>query len=157
VVHLSGEEAAVINVGIGAALAWGGAAWNQWRTSRHTSRDARADRRRDAYAALILSLDRLERAWMADETLESDDRVQTMGAITGGSLREINEAYVAVLLAGSDGAKKKAKVARNAAWDLNDRIHGRNGGLDVAKLGALLKAFSDAAYEFVQLAERELG
>jgi uncharacterized membrane protein YccC len=156
-VHLSGEEAAAINVGIGAALAWGGAAWNQWRTGRHSRHDARTDRRRDSYAALILSLDGLERAWTATETLEPDDRAQTMGAITGMSLREIHQAYVAVLLADSDEARKKAKAARNAAWDLNDRLHGRNGGLDVPKLGELLNLFSNSSYEFVQLAERELG
>jgi hypothetical protein len=157
VVHITGEEAAAINVGIGAALAWGGAAWNQWRTSRHTRRDERADRRRDAYASLILALDDLERAWRASETLEVDKQAQTMGAITGGSLREIHQAYVAVLLAGSDEARKKAKAAHTAAWDLNDRLRGRDGGLDVTKLGNLLSAFSEATFQFVKLAERELG
>jgi hypothetical protein len=104
VVRITGEEAAVINIAIGAALAWSGAAWNQWRTSRHAGGEARTNRRRDAYAALIIALDHLERAWTAGETLESEYLAHNMGQITGEAVREIHRAYVTVLLAGSDEA-----------------------------------------------------
>jgi hypothetical protein len=156
-VHITGDEIAVIDVVIGGVLGWGGGAWTQWRTSRNARRDARSDRCREAYAALILDLDGLERAWTAGETLEPDDRLKTMGEISGRSIREIHQAYVAVLLAGSEEAKKRAKAARNAAWDLNDRLHGRGGGLNLDTLGDLFAAFSDAARLFVQCAEQELG
>ena len=155
--HISGEEAAGINIAIGAALAWGGAAWNQWRIGRQASADARSDRRRDAYAALILAFDHLNRAWTAGETLESEHLSQNMGEITGGAMREIQQAHVAVLLTGSAEAKRTAKAARNAAWDLNDRLRGRVDRVDAEKLFDLFDAFTLAAKEFVQVAERELG
>ena len=66
--HISGEEAAVINIAIGAGLAWGASAVNQ----RRVRRDALASVRREAYATFILALDHLERAWTAPETLENE-------------------------------------------------------------------------------------
>lgn len=155
--HITGEEAAAINIAIGAAIAWGGGAWNQWRTSRHVREGARSDRRRDAYAALILAFDHLERAWIANGTLEPDYLAQSMVDVTGGALREIQRTYVSVLLTGSSEAKQKAKTARNSAWDLNDRLRVRDDDIDVQKLFAQFDAFSVAAREFVQVAERELG
>ena len=156
-VHISGEEAAAINIAIGAALAWGGGAWNGWRTDRRTTRSAQADRCRDAYSALILAFDHLARAWTASETLEADDLKQNVGAVTGSAVREIQQTYVAVLLVGSDEARKKAKAARDAAWELNDRLSGRGDKTDAPKLFSLLDAFSDAARAFVQVAQHELG
>jgi hypothetical protein len=156
-VHITGNEIGVIDVAIGGVLGWGGGAWTQWRSSRTARLDARSDRCRDSYAALILALDYLERAWTASETLEPDDRVRTMGEITGKSIREIHQAYVTVLLAGSEEARNRAKTARNVAWDLNDRLQGRGDELNLDQLGRLFAAFSDAARSFVQLAEHELA
>ena len=147
----------MLDVVIGGVLGWGGGAWTQWRTSRNTRRDARSDRCREAYAALILALDGLERAWTAGETIELDDRLKTIGQISGRSIREIHQAYVAVLLTGSKEAKNRAEAARNAAWDLNDRLHGRAGGLDHETLGNFVNKFTDAARLFVERVEHELG
>lgn len=80
-----------------------------------------------------------------------------MGELTGGAVREIHRAYVAVLLSGSKKAKAKAKAARTAAWDLNDRLNGQVYGVDgVRNLFVLLEAFRTAAGEFVEVAEQEL-
>ena len=88
---------------------------------------------------------------------QSEHLSQNMGEITGGAMREIQQAHVAVLLTGSAEAKRTAKAARNAAWDLNDRLRGRVDRVDAEKLFDLFDAFTLAAKEFVQVAERELG
>ena len=80
-----------------------------------------------------------------------------MGQVTSGAVREIHRAYVAVLLTGSDEARQKAKAARNAAWDLNDRLRSRGDSIDAPNPFALSDAFGAAAHEFVQVAERELA
>jgi uncharacterized membrane protein YccC len=156
VVRITGEEAAVINVAIGAFLGWGGVTWNQWRTSREARRHARIERGRDAYAALILALDHLYRAWMANETLEPEDLARNMGEVTGRAVREIQRTYVAVMLAGSEEARVKARAAHDAAWELNDRLHGRSeNSTGVQDLFSLFDAFTVATNGFVRAAEAE--
>ncbi len=66
--HISGEEAAAINITIGAGLAWAAPAVNQ----RRVRRDALASVRREAYETFILAMDHLERACTAPETLEDE-------------------------------------------------------------------------------------
>lgn len=150
--HITGEEAAVINVAIGAVLASGASALNQFRVRR----DAQATRRREAYAALILALDHLERAWKAPETLEDEYESKKMGAVTGQAVREIQRGYVAVLLVGSKKAEKEARKVRETAWALNDYLNGgsRRDALK-SELPRLFDAFSAAGAGFIEVAEHE--
>jgi hypothetical protein len=150
--HITGEEAAAINIAIGAALAWGGATFTQ----RRSRKDARADRRRAAYAAFILTCDHLSRAWDAAETLQPEYQAQNMGGVTGDALRQIQEVYVTVLLTGSSTAREKANTARNAAWNLNLCLRGDTLARATPKtLFDLLELFNDAASAFLTAAQAE--
>ena len=154
--HITGDEIAVINVVIGGVLGWSGGAWSQWRSSRIARIDARSDRCRDAYAALILALDHLVRALDVDEALALSERIQIMSEVTEKSLHEVNQAYVMVLLAGSKEARSITRDAQNAVFDLNDLLHRTSDKVNQNKLDRLITAVPDVTRSFVRLAEREL-
>lgn len=150
--HISGEEAAVINIAIGAGLAWGASAVNQ----RRVRRDALASVRREAYAMFILALDHLERAWTAPETLENEYGSWNMGQVTGQAVREIQRGYVTVILIGSKRAKDAAREARQAAWVLNDHFCGiERKDPSKPNLGTVFDDFSAASRKFVEVGEEE--
>jgi hypothetical protein len=155
--HITGDEIAVINVVIGGVLGWSGGAWSQWRSSRIARLDARSDRCRDAYAALILTFDHLVRALDDDETLALDERIPIMGEVTEKSLHEVNQAYVMVLLAGSNEARPIAREAQNAVFDLNTLLQGPSDKVNQDEFDRLLTAVGDVTRSFVHLAERELA
>src|ERR1039457_1455530 len=98
--HLSGEEAAAINISIGAGLTWIGTALTQHRTRE----DAKGTLRRDAYTVVILALDHLDRVWTAPGTLDDETSAKTLGTITGQAVGAIEQATVPVLLTGSKRA-----------------------------------------------------
>jgi hypothetical protein len=150
--HLPAETVPLIGVALGGVIAAGSATLAQhW-----VRRDARAVRRREAYAALILTLDHLERSWTAPETLEDEAAEKRIGIITGQAIREIQRAYTVVLLVGSKQAKARANTARKSAWAINDCLHsGGNQGGVLKHLGTLFVAFSAAARAFVDAAEAD--
>jgi hypothetical protein len=98
----------------------------------------------------------LERAWNAPETFDHK-RKENMGEITGKAVREINHAYVTVLLAGSKEAKKAANESRSAALKINDGLSQSEISTDPDKILALVDSFVLAANSFVKVAERELS
>jgi hypothetical protein len=120
---------------------------------REKGRDAQATRRREAYAAFILALDRLQRIWEAPETLEY--RTEKVVDISGQAVGLIQHEYVAVLLVGSERAKQAALKAHSAAWDLSNLHGGSRGDLFKKDLQDYLDKFRDAAREFVAVAENE--
>ena len=150
--HLPAETVPLIGVALGGVIAAGSATLAQ----HGARRDARAVRRREAYAALILTLDHLERSWTAPETLEDEAAEKRIGIITGQAIREIQRAYTVVLLVGSKQAKARANTARKSAWAINDCLHsGGNQGGVLKHLGTLFVAFSAAARAFVDAAEAD--
>lgn len=152
--HLTGEELAVINIAVGAGLAWGASALTQSRARQ----DARLARRRDAYATFILALDHLERTWNAPETLEAEYGPQTIGQVTAHAVREIQRGYVVVLLVGSEKAKKAASTVRKSAWALSEYLNSRQPGDPLkSNLGQLYEAFENDSRSFVKVAEDESG
>lgn len=150
--HLPGEVTALISVIVGAGLTWTTTAWSQGRARR----DARASQRREAYAAFILALDHLERAWSAPETLQSEYLTKKMGELTGQAIGEIQRVYVVVLLVGSKQARAAAEKARTAAWDFNNRLNsGREPGALMPRLSDVYDNLLTAAREFVEAARSE--
>jgi hypothetical protein len=137
-------------------LGAGGAFLNQWRTDRNARRATRRTERGAAYSQFILAMDHLNRAWINTETLESEYRAQKMGEVTGGAVREIQKAYLPVLLTGSRQAKAKADRARVAAWHINDCVH-HHVPLPPEGYAGLMAEFAKAGAEFVEQAEAEFG
>ena len=152
--HLSGEEATIINVAAGAALTWVGSMWGQ----RRSRRDARVVRRREAYTTLIMAIDHLDRTWNHPETLEDEFTSKKMGEVTAQAVREIHRGSVLILLGGSKKAKQSARKVRDTAWAFNDFINGPSKNKLVSQeLGRLSADFTEAGREFIKLAEDELS
>ena len=145
---------AAISTGVVGVAGIIGTAW-QSKRGRDLERDAR---RRDVYAVFILALDHLERTWNAPETLEAEHLSQEMGEVTAEAVREIQRAYVTVLLVGSKKAKQEAVKVRRAAWALNHYLWGgsRDDPLK-SKLSELLGGFTNAGKVFIEIAEAESG
>jgi len=143
------EGVVLINLAAGALLTYAGGAVNQ-----HRQRDARrAEVRREAYGALILALDHLQRVWEAPETMPTTMDDQRMGRATGEAVASIQQAYAAVRLVASKDARAKADAAWSAAWDLSNLLN--TPGPKFSRLGPVFDAFTAAAREFVEQAEAE--
>jgi hypothetical protein len=146
-------EATIVGAGIGGLLTLiaGGAILRVQRSDRRT------EIRRDAYAALIVELDYLERIWEAPETLAvpGDEKLRDT---TGVAVGRIQQTYAAVRLVGSDKARDKAKAALDAAWDLSNLFHTPHRTSEfLEKFGPTLDAFTAAARDFVKQAEAEVA
>ena len=117
----------------------------------------RGQRRRDAYAGLMLSLDELTRVIGAPLTVGSDLFPGSLGHAIAQAVGTVQRAYFAVYLAGSSRVQPVAGKAWQAAWDIHDW-----GGVGVgpglqqrtaideledlrAKLREAAAAFADAA------------
>ena len=55
----------------------------------------------------------------------------------------------------SKAAKRKAREARTAAWDLNDLLHSSGNDPVLPKLGAAVGKYREIGAEFARLAEKE--
>jgi hypothetical protein len=99
----------------------------------------------------------LDRVWQAPETLADEAAQMTMGAMTGQAVREIQNAYVAVLLVGAKRVREAAQAARRAAWALNDGLNSGRKQRGLENLATLFDAFSAAAAAFVRAAGDEFS
>ena len=154
-VALIGGGAAVLGALIGGVSGWATAA----ATARREHKEARDERRRDAYAALIIAVDRLDRTWRAPATLDAA-AVSAMRPVTGQAVAAIQRCYVAVLLTGSRRAQEAAGLVRTSAWELHDRLYplsAQTQPVSGSSLNDLLDAFTADGRAFVEVTQDELN
>jgi hypothetical protein len=149
----SNEVTAISGIGgaiVGGVLTWAGGVLNQ----RGQNDARRTEIRRDAYGAMLIALDQLQRLWEAPETLAiAGDR--KMGSATGEAVGHIQQTYAVVRLVGSADARIRAKAALDTAWDLSNWFNTPRENR--SKLGPTFDAFRDAAREFLEQAEGEVA
>jgi hypothetical protein len=155
-VALIGGGAAILGAVIGGVSGWATAA----ATARRERKEARDARRGEAYAALIIAVDRLDRTWRAPATLDDTAAASAMGPLTGQAVAAIQRCYVAVLLTGSRRAQEAAGLVRTSAWELQDRLYppGRQTQpVSGSSLKDLLDAFTADGRAFVEIVQDELN
>lgn len=148
--HITGEEAAAINIAIGALLALGSTTLAQ----RHAHQNEKLTQCREAYAALILATDHLENAWMAPKTLGYEFSAKKRSQVTGEAVRAIQRGYVTVRLVGSKEAKKLAGDVMSAAWDVYFCLY-EGGPKQRKEIDDIFDSFVRASASFNKLAEQE--
>jgi hypothetical protein len=125
---------------------------------RLRNRRAGNDLRRGAYAGLILALDRLDEfCWPLLQTAAAA-KAPAPKDVSAAAVA-VQEAYVAVLLAGSDRAWKAADRARDAAWDIEDCV--KPGGSRTSAAGLTLeqlaRVFHKNRRDFIDVARDEMN
>ena len=148
------SDLALALIGAGGVIAGGvvGAVSGVWGTAV-TDRLARAERRRQAYERFIIAIDKFHRLY--------PDSVKAAAAPAGDVTRDANaiqDADVAVLLAGPRQARVTADEARDAALTISSDLSAGKAS-DPALLAKLTKQtekFSEARDAFIKLAPRKL-
>jgi hypothetical protein len=145
-------------IGAGGALLGGVVGgWSVVWTTAAGTRQARDERRRQAYAAFIVAMNQLHRLWAAPAAMSAAQAVKLLGPPTAQADEAIQQAYVTVLLAGPEGARVAADTARKAARDIYECLYPQPGkGLGSAPSEEQIKNFTDARHEFVKLAPRDV-
>jgi hypothetical protein len=130
----------------------------QWTTSI-ADRHAQDQRRRQAYDTFIIALDNLETLfWKGPAPLDETAAAKLIGPQTGPAVAAIQQAYVAVLLTGSEPAREAADMARRAAWAIDDHLNPQagkaRGGI---ALETLMQKFTSQRKTFITQAQKDLG
>jgi hypothetical protein len=94
-----------------------------------TRRD-KAQRRREAYAALMLNLDELIRSIGAPQTISAELRNGTLGEAIAAVAGNVQRTYFAVYLSGSPRVQPLAGTAWDAAWKIHDWITADHSGME---------------------------
>lgn len=132
------------------AAGLGGLLLRDWLDTRHD----RGQRQRDAYAALLVSLDELARVIGAPLTAGGELEAGTLAQRIEQAVRAVQRSYFAVYLDGSASVQPVAAKACQAAWDIHGWVatgqpdQGRPAADQLAELRAKLSAagtaFADA-------------
>jgi hypothetical protein len=143
------SDLALALIGAGGVIAGGvvGAVSGVWGTAV-SDRLARAERPRQAYERFIIATDKLHRLCPDPDKAAS---AKTADVIQDSDL--IQDAYVAVLLAGPRQARVTADKAREAALAIPGHLSPQ---VDKAALAEPIKTFSNARDAFIKLAPRKL-
>jgi hypothetical protein len=127
---------------------------------RSSRKDARDNRRRDAYTAFIGAQEELTRVVFDRETAgpppESDS---VWGPAIAQAVGSVDRALVAVLLAGPSEAQERARDVRDRASDIYRAIYrpAEPGEPVVPGLGPRMKRYAEACDQFTQTASKILG
>jgi len=97
------------------AAGLGGIVVRDWLDARRE----RGQRRRDAYAALLVSLDELARVTGAPPAAGGELAAGALAQPVAQGVRSVQRAYFAVYIDGSAGVQPAAATACQAAWDIH--------------------------------------
>jgi len=128
-----------------------------WLKDRFDARSDRGQRRRDAYAGLLLSLDELNRTIGAPGTVETFTGTLSQAISTG--VANVQRTYFAVYLAGSPRVQPLAGKAWEAAWNIHEwSVIGSpdpKGRTAIEQLEDLRGKLREAAEVFADAARKE--
>jgi hypothetical protein len=127
---------------------------------RASRKDARDNRRRDAYTAFIGAQEELTRAVFDWETADPPPESDSLwGPAIAQAVGSVDRALVAVLLAGPSEAQERARGVRDRASDIYRAIYrpAEPGEPVMPELGARMKRYAEACDQFTQTASKVLG
>ena len=145
--------AAVIGTALGGGISW----LSGWGATRRARADARAERRRAAYAAFIAAQNELTRvvfAWKTAENTPAPDA--RFGDAIAQAVGAVDRATVAITLAGPTKAAASASDVREKAWAIYYALHGPSRGQTGPEVFSILnqrgRELTDAGTQFTETA-----
>lgn len=124
---------------------------------RYDFRRDKDRQRREAYGALMLSLDELRRIFGAPATLDESAHRSTLGTLTGQAVASIQKTYFTVYLTGSRQVQPTAGEAWQAAWDIHNWFECSPADESGAELSKLLENLRAASTAFANAVRKEQG